>query len=712
MQRSMGPREWLMPLAMLPAVLLSTLALAQGGRYEGDDAWKFGVMADTQWTVTHSLEWSPDDPYYAHVNPNYREENPNYVSVSTLLKLNEQFIAHGVRFVVQLGDLTDRAGNAAMHTHAAARQPLYDRGIGFFPVRGNHETYGRLYGFDPENPGDVPDMNVPAWREAFPQTQGKGPNLAGARNFDIPAIEALEGLSYSFDYGRRGSDARFVFMDIEPTSYRFEIPGPHPIYGQPYFYDGAMFDWTVYKHTEQLVGREGDVIAPGTWFRIASTGEPSIEFHGDGPAPDAELPPEPGDYTSDGTEYRPGDQQAWIDARLRDPRRPAHAFVLSHRNLMGQNHRDTVWGSDPGVTPDAQNVFYRSLQHNGVGYFLSAHDHMHHRSIVASPDGESFIEQLIAASSDPKKYSPTAGTFGGQRSRETPISQELNNVGYYVFTVDGPRVTVDYYSDRNGNFGTDYCWPDGYAGASGGCGDPRFGSPPEVMGSLTVPNFQFVKKETWGYAQNGRRFVIPQGISYAGEVIVDGDEVDEYPQVEDRFRGTRAEILDGFNGSEATDNIPGAPRPLSKTVTTGWVPNPDPRRLRSDVLSLWGMAELGTEETDVYVLSMSFKGLGTIYPESGALGIATYVDGTWVNAVDENFGGTKRFVAGPYVEGYELGTYGVDLRTRTAWAVLNYNADFAVADGIEYVPGQGLRSTLVNLRTALNRLFDALFSWR
>src|SRR5690606_28861420 len=123
--------------------------------------------------------------------------------------------------------------------------------------------------------------------------------------------------------------------------------------------------------------------------------------------------------------------------------------------------------------------------------------------------------------------------------------------------------------------------------------------------------------------------------------------VKEYPRVADTFRKTRAEILDGFNGSQATDNVPDAPRPLAKAVTTGWVENPDPKKLKSDILSLWGMAELGTEETDVYVLSMSFDVKNTFEPDTGAVGIATYVDGRWVNAVDENFGGKKRFVKGP-----------------------------------------------------------------
>jgi hypothetical protein len=111
--------------------------------------------------------------------------------------------------------------------------------------------------------------------------------------------------------------------------------------------------------------------------------------------------------------------------------------------------------------------------------------------------------------------------------------------------------------------------------------------------------------------------------------------------------------------------------------------NPDTRRLKSDILSLWGMAELGNEVTDTYVLSMSVDYRRMRRLASGAVGIATFVDGEWVNAVDENFGGDKQFVVGPYVEGrYALGTYGIDPDNMSAWAVLNYNADFAVAADI------------------------------
>ena len=66
--------------------------------------------------------------------------------------------------------------------------------------------------------------------------------------------------------------------------------------------------------------------------------------------------------------------------------------------------------------------------------------------------------------------------------------------------------------------------------------------------------------------------------------------------------------------------------------------------------------------------------------ETGKFGLATTTaNGTWVNAVDMNYGGTRKFVYGPWSSEYKLGTYGVDPSTNTAWAVINYNSDFAVA---------------------------------
>jgi hypothetical protein len=52
--------------------------------------------------------------------------------------------------------------------------------------------------------------------------------------------------------------------------------------------------------------------------------------------------------------------------------------------------------------------------------------------------------------------------------------------------------------------------------------------------------------------------------------------------------------------------------------------------------------------------------------------------GRWVEAVDLNIGRQhQRFVKGPWKAGYELGTYGLDTKANTVWAVINYVGDFA-----------------------------------
>jgi hypothetical protein len=92
------------------------------------------------------------------------------------------------------------------------------------------------------------------------------------------------------------------------------------------------------------------------------------------------------------------------------------------------------------------------------------------------------------------------------------------------------------------------------------------------------------------------------------------------------------------------------------------------------------MDELGSDgQTDTYVLSMSFESNNKEDGQKDLFYIATFVNGKWVNAVDENFGGEKKFVPGDYKTGYGPGTYGYDQKNKTAWAVLNYNADFAIA---------------------------------
>lgn len=645
--------------AMIVTLSFTTMVFAEGGgRYEVNP-WSFGVMADTQWTVG-------EDP---------SGENPEYVSAALARAFQQQFINAGVKLVVQVGDLTDRAGDEGFVARAAAAQPLLDAGIGFFPLRGNHETYGYLYGRDPDW-----NVNVPGWRAAFPQTQGMG-TVYGATNFSAPDIDDLAGLSYSFDYANQTGSARFVIVDVEATKFIYSSVQDHPVYGEAWFYLG----WTVYKATATVPGGS---IPEGAYFRIASSGLPSTNFYGyESYWPFADYIAKE-KYDISGTEYWPGMQQEWIAQRLdKSTRGTEHAFVFSHRGLMGANHADGFFGSSPASKAATQTPFYQSLMENGVRYMLSGHDHLHNRALVTDPTGQFQVQQIIHMAGSTKFYAAAAlDGFSGAKSRETQISQELFNVGYYVYKIDGPRVTATYYGDRVNDYQDNEEYPDGED---------------SINGKLYLPPLDFIEKETYGYSTNGRQFLVAQGDSYAA--------------VEDSFGKTRARILAGKNNSTSTDFTPesiddndtpddpsddvvtSAPRPLNKVVNTGWVPNPDPYTLKSDIFSLWGMSELGAGGmTDPYVLSMSidFKrmnGLGY-----GGIGIATFVDGEWVTAVRENFGGTPKFVVGPYKPKYGLGTYGVDPATKTAWAVLNYNADFAVAMDVEPVPGKVNGNTVKN----------------
>ena len=67
-------------------------------------------------------------------------KNPNSVAVNVINHINQEFINHGVKFVVAVGDLTDNGSILALDTRATFTQALYNAGIGFYPLRGNHES--------------------------------------------------------------------------------------------------------------------------------------------------------------------------------------------------------------------------------------------------------------------------------------------------------------------------------------------------------------------------------------------------------------------------------------------------------------------------------------------------------------------------------------------------------------------------------------------
>jgi hypothetical protein len=536
----------------------ATASLAQERHYSSN-AWSFGVMGDTQWTAS-------SDPSGA---------NPDRVSVSIINQINDQFIKHKVKFVFQMGDGENLNSEAGIAASATAAKRLYNAGIGFFPMRGNHSTSFVI------NPAP-PDLLLPVFRSNYPQTRGFS-NTFGTRNFASPTSVStdLDGLSYSFDYGPSSGTARFIILDVM-----------------------AM---------------------------------PSANH------------PDKRTYVSYG--YPIGTQQNWITSRLK--KKKTQAFVLTHQPLMAENHADTAFGGLVNENVQEQNAFMASLQSNGVRYYIAAHDHLNQRSIISSPDGFSQIEELIAAPACTKFYIPSMVTdpkWNGQKDRERPIAQETNNIGFYIYTVDGARVNVDYYADATGHFMSDNSWPWG----------------PAKAGSLITPTFNFVKRDSWGYGLNGKEFLITQGASYT--------------IVTDTFNKTTARILSGINQSKAVDSVG---RPFTKKVTTGWSRR-NGAKIKSDTLSIWGMADLGSGKADTYTLSLSFKLKENALLRNGKIGIATVdSNGNWVNAVSKNSAGKIQFVLGRYNPEYGPGTYGVDPVAKTAWAVIDYNADFAVAEFTE-----------------------------
>jgi hypothetical protein len=532
---------------------LADLAAATG------TPWKFGVMADTQWLQ------------------NVDGLNPSGCAVGIINLLNTQFINQGVKFVIQVGDMCDTEtdgynGHSTVRTaptRAAAAQTLYDAGIGFFPLRGNHESSRTA---------------ATEFQTLYPQAQGLGPNVVGATNFASPsAIPGLNGLTYSFDIG----GVRFVMLD-----------------------QFVRTDNTATDANSALL-----------------------------------------------------DQISWVDSTLAGRPANSHAFVLGHKNLVGQNHTDVLTGADPSKNPTQRNAFISSLQNNGVRYTMGGHDHVHHRSIVTSPDGTAAVKQLICASNSYKFYTPANPSndahYDGANLRENSLAQELYTIGYYIFTVDGPKLTVDFYSTNAGI---------SYNSVAGGI-------------TVTPTTANFVKRETWGYSLNGREFVVAQGGAYTG--------------VNDSWSGTTAKIIAGTNGNTSTDI---AARKLAKTVNTGWAA-PTNTAIASNVLSLWGLqdnlalysgtgllpATARTSHADTYVLQMTYTRNRCKPAEVGRpqFGIASKnSSGNWVNAVSLNTGGTKKFVVGPYNKKFKLGTYGYDPKTKTCWAIVNYDGDFAIARGI------------------------------
>ncbi len=145
------------------------------------------------------------------------QNDPYSVAGSIINQIDPVFVQQGVKFVIQVGDLTDCGTTRAIQARASlAQQNLIANGIDFFPVRGNHETYAN----GTYNETTNTDFSVTAMKNAFPQMTGNGV-VSQANNFvlsnvGVPSSSYVgtDCLSYSFDYG----NVRFLMLDFWVTS--------------------------------------------------------------------------------------------------------------------------------------------------------------------------------------------------------------------------------------------------------------------------------------------------------------------------------------------------------------------------------------------------------------------------------------------------------------------------------------------------------------
>lgn len=526
--------------------------------------------------------------------------NPDSIPANILQQVHRQFIDLGVNFVLGLGDLVDLGTQANDYARALYVQDLYNAGIGFYPTRGNHESGAPFTG------------SGAAFRHVYPQIV-PGPN-PGFHNTTPPDV--------TVDL-------------ITPAPDLANVP-PAPE-------SGSAFAVGVNCSAPTAVNATNDSVSYA--FDYNNTTVVLL---------DQFCSPDP--YAS----YLP-QQQDWIHATLAARPANTHAFVCTHKDLLGGDHKDNMFGNvvaadDPGdgsgvdfnslsvsnqtaliAKTNAQNAFLASMQSNRVHYVFCGHDHHHYNSIVTSPDQQSRVHQLICTTAGSKFYSPTLPVS----TNDLPVEQEGGLIGYYVVTIEGPHATIDYYADTT---------PGNYEGP-----------------------FHFAKRSSTGYSLNGREFVVPEGSSY--NVVAD-DTTQAVANGETGYLGTRMRLLGGTNTSLAANNYG---KPQVHAVNTGWAPALPGSY--SDTLTLWGLAGIAASQYDAIPISLSYTapGLSPALLATGLLCLATVdTNGNWINAVDANLAGGKTFVNGAWNPGYGLGCYGVDTATQTAWAVVNRAASFAV----------------------------------
>ncbi|MDR2439122.1 MAG: metallophosphoesterase [Planctomycetaceae bacterium] len=148
---------------------------------ESNLEWRFGVIPDTQWKT------NMDAPFYG-------------TAIHIIDAVNAEMIRQKVDFVLEVGDLVEEAFTEAFQTRAQHNKILYETGIKFYPLRGNHDSNNNI------TPVCCSTM-VAQYKAAFPNLPGTLGNGGSS-----PKLPNAAGMTYSFTH----KNGKFLLLDTFP----------------------------------------------------------------------------------------------------------------------------------------------------------------------------------------------------------------------------------------------------------------------------------------------------------------------------------------------------------------------------------------------------------------------------------------------------------------------------------------------------------------